>query len=299
MGTMASQITSLTSVYSVADQRKHQSSASLTFMRGIHRGPVISPHKWPVTWKMFPFDHVIMKIKLRPFRVLPMSSICNIANFERLTPNKLLVILESIHLNINHEYASYDSAIFCVSCVQYPLAPEARRALLLIYLTYIRVCISNYINVFLWDVSTYPCPNWNEGLTKPPLKSGHGRLIASRSFTWMWLLLHAIIPISLHILSVSKRGHMRTICYKLVTSMTKIPWRSYTDLMISVLSLNVYCWMVWCLHKTGNHEQQDFFFYKYRYDVTQLDCKAINAWLIYMYDDGMLQNNGPFEYSNV
>ena len=53
MGTVASQITSLTIVYSTvysgADQRKHQSSASLAFVRGIHRGPVNSPHKWPVT----------------------------------------------------------------------------------------------------------------------------------------------------------------------------------------------------------------------------------------------------------
>ena len=29
-------------------------------MRGIHRRPVNSPHKWPVTRKMFPFDDVIM-----------------------------------------------------------------------------------------------------------------------------------------------------------------------------------------------------------------------------------------------
>ena len=64
MGTIASQITSLTivysSVYSGADQRKHQSSVSLAFVWGIHRGPVNSPHKWPVTRKMFPFDDVIM-----------------------------------------------------------------------------------------------------------------------------------------------------------------------------------------------------------------------------------------------
>ena len=64
MGTMASQITSLTFVYSTvysgADQRHHQSSASLAFVWGIHRGPVNSPHKWPVTRKMFPFDGVIM-----------------------------------------------------------------------------------------------------------------------------------------------------------------------------------------------------------------------------------------------
>ena len=60
MGWIASQITSLTIVYSAvysgADQRKHQSSASLAFVQG----PVISPHKGPVTRKMFPFDDVIM-----------------------------------------------------------------------------------------------------------------------------------------------------------------------------------------------------------------------------------------------
>ena len=47
-------------VYSSADQRKHQSSASLAFVRGIHRWPVNSPHKGAVTRKMFPFDYVIM-----------------------------------------------------------------------------------------------------------------------------------------------------------------------------------------------------------------------------------------------
>ena len=66
MGTMASLITSLTIVYSTvhpgADQRKHQSSASLAFLWEIHRRPVNSPHKWPVTQKMFPFDDVIMAI---------------------------------------------------------------------------------------------------------------------------------------------------------------------------------------------------------------------------------------------
>ena len=66
MGTVSSQITSLTivytTVYSGADQRKHQSSASLAFVREIHRGPVNSPHKWPVTRKMFPFGDVIMNI---------------------------------------------------------------------------------------------------------------------------------------------------------------------------------------------------------------------------------------------
>ena len=70
MTTMTSQITSLTVVYSIvcsgADQRKHQSSASLAFVRGIHRN---SPHKGPVTQKIFPFDDVIM-CKLRLFLCL-------------------------------------------------------------------------------------------------------------------------------------------------------------------------------------------------------------------------------------
>ena len=47
-------------VYSGTDQRKHQRSASLAFVREIHRWPVNSPHKSPVTRKMFPFDDVIM-----------------------------------------------------------------------------------------------------------------------------------------------------------------------------------------------------------------------------------------------
>ena len=58
------QITNLTivnsTVYSGADQRKYQSSASLAFVRGNHRRPVNSTHKGPVTRKMFPFDDVIM-----------------------------------------------------------------------------------------------------------------------------------------------------------------------------------------------------------------------------------------------
>ena len=64
MGAMASQITSLTIVYSTFYSRrrskKDQSSASLAFVRGIPRGPVNSPHKRPVTRKISPFDDVIM-----------------------------------------------------------------------------------------------------------------------------------------------------------------------------------------------------------------------------------------------
>ena len=64
MSAMAYEITSLTIVSSTvstgAYQRKYQGSASLAFVRGIHRSPVNSPHKGPVTRKCFRFDYVIM-----------------------------------------------------------------------------------------------------------------------------------------------------------------------------------------------------------------------------------------------
>ena len=75
---MASQITRLTivcsAVYSGEDQRKYQSYASLAFVRGIHRWPVNSPHEWPVTRKMFPFDDVIMGLMQRLVSPVLMSS---------------------------------------------------------------------------------------------------------------------------------------------------------------------------------------------------------------------------------
>ena len=90
MGTIASQITNLAVVYSIvysdADQRKHQSSASLAFVRGNHRGPVNSPHKWPVTRKMFPIDGVIMELFIKDLSAasyhnisLKMRTVCIIA----------------------------------------------------------------------------------------------------------------------------------------------------------------------------------------------------------------------------
>ena len=72
---MASQITGVTIVYSTLhsgiDQRKHQSSASLAFVWGIHRWPVNSPHKAPMTHRMFPFDDVIMRQARTNFDQVP------------------------------------------------------------------------------------------------------------------------------------------------------------------------------------------------------------------------------------
>ena len=69
MSAVTSEITGIlmicSTVWSGADQRKHQSSLSLAFVRGIHRWPVNSPHKGPVTRKVFPlFDDVIMQTSI-------------------------------------------------------------------------------------------------------------------------------------------------------------------------------------------------------------------------------------------
>ena len=64
MVAMASQITIFTIVYSTfcsgVIQIKHHSSASMAFVGVMHRWPVNSGNKWPVTRKTFPFDDVIM-----------------------------------------------------------------------------------------------------------------------------------------------------------------------------------------------------------------------------------------------
>ena len=57
MSAISSQITSVlivcSTVFACADQRKYQSSASLAFVRGIHKRQVDSLYKGPVTLKMF------------------------------------------------------------------------------------------------------------------------------------------------------------------------------------------------------------------------------------------------------
>ena len=64
MSAMPSQIIDASIVCSTVpsgvDQRNYQSSPSLAFVRGIHRLPVDSLHKGPLTRKIIPFDEVIM-----------------------------------------------------------------------------------------------------------------------------------------------------------------------------------------------------------------------------------------------
>ena len=98
MGAIASQIISLTIIYSIVysdvDQRKHQSSASLAFVQGIHRGPVNSPHKWPVMWNMFPFDDVIMWIRQNTFHM--QNTITMMSQCIPLMPEKLIELKSQI-----------------------------------------------------------------------------------------------------------------------------------------------------------------------------------------------------------
>ena len=90
MSMMASQNTVVSIVCSTvcsgAHQRKDQSSASLAFVRGIHGWPVNSPHKRPVTRKVFPFDDVIMRRKFHIQNSLKFVSDGSIDNKSALEP---------------------------------------------------------------------------------------------------------------------------------------------------------------------------------------------------------------------
>ena len=60
-------------------------------------------------------------------------------------------------------------------------------------LTAIIACMNNCTDGFIWDVIAHPCTNSNGGLTKPPLKLGHGWVFTPHCFTWSfrWPLLAA------------------------------------------------------------------------------------------------------------
>ena len=106
MSVMASQITCVSvvnsSVCSGADQRKHQSSAWLAFVKGIHRSSVNSLHKGPVTREMFPFPGVIMT---------PEAKSCHQANVAVILLSKLQHVVSPVWRQIWH----HDISRFSVS----------------------------------------------------------------------------------------------------------------------------------------------------------------------------------------
>ena len=116
MSLIASHITSLTIVYSIvysdADQRKHQSSALQAFVWGVHRGPVNSLHKWPVTQKMFPFDDVIM---VRKEKSIWMDASLECAHYQRNQINYKEKYMER-EWPIRGQSVLHD--IYCLTCRQ-------------------------------------------------------------------------------------------------------------------------------------------------------------------------------------
>ena len=134
MSTIASQTTSLTIIYSQfvqgADQRKHQSSASLAFVQGNHRWPENSPHKGPVTWKMFPFDDVIMLyiffIALHLFIFLWSGLLRQIHDKIHV----MLVITDGFWLTGLHIYASVN---WVMGCHKFTIKPLAEPMLTLVF----------------------------------------------------------------------------------------------------------------------------------------------------------------------
>ena len=73
-------------------------------MWGIHQGPVNSPHKWPVTRKMFPFDDVIMTDQNATSLTLEnLNVICRMAAIWPNVSNSHTVILAGCEcVNMDH-----------------------------------------------------------------------------------------------------------------------------------------------------------------------------------------------------
>ena len=104
IGAMASQTTGVSIVYAIvcsdADQRKHQSSASLALVGGNHQLPMNSPHKGPVTRRIFPFDNVIM--------ILSFSTLFKFSKSVELIPQEVVqwkwLLMNELYINFRAEW---------------------------------------------------------------------------------------------------------------------------------------------------------------------------------------------------
>ena len=139
MSAMASQITGVLIVYltvsSGADQIKHQSFASLAFVRGIHRWQENSPHKGPVTRKMFPFDDVIMK-----------STLDQLMAWCRQVTNPLLEpILGQIYIAVGRHLG---------------ITPLTDMSKLLCATPDIDICMTVFISIYKWQYGTNYLTNY-------------------------------------------------------------------------------------------------------------------------------------------
>ena len=144
MGTMASQITSLmivhSIVYSGTDERKHQSFASLAFVRGIHRSPVNSPHIGPVTRKMFLLGDVIM---LRNNLSLRRSNVAEFNVFES-SLTALIRILWISH-SLTHSLLCYSSSTVALLTCTY-----IHGIILNLWWDHLFIMINHRLHHFFW-----------------------------------------------------------------------------------------------------------------------------------------------------
>ena len=158
MRAMTSQITCVSIIYSTigsgADNRKHQSSASLAFVWGIHRWPVNSPHKWPVTQKCF---H-LMTSSWTKSKAVPFIYFCS-AGFSCTMLNLQLGLLGWTTISKTTDG--------------------------------LRARISNYFSDKICDPITHIWYSFNRGLVRPPLRLWHGCAMSRHQQptgirTWVW-----------------------------------------------------------------------------------------------------------------
>ena len=125
MSTMASQIIRVTIVHSTvcsgADERKDQ--RSLAFVRGTHMWPVNSPHRGPVTRKMFPCDDVIMISRKKNGQQRQLVNIinqrqCRATSRYCFTPRPVFSISRGHFCPNNSRRTAIRASYGCRTCVQ-------------------------------------------------------------------------------------------------------------------------------------------------------------------------------------
>ena len=156
---MACQITSnftvCSTVCSSAHQIKHQRSASLAFVMGIHRWPVDSPHTGPVTRKIFSFDDVFMVYQMASY--LPSTFHCHIQNIYAVVFTKYMSACILVFVRVRGP-SQYKDVVLPVQG-----SPYLEKTVFILRrgpggLAPIKPWIRNYICcLFMWDVITHPC----------------------------------------------------------------------------------------------------------------------------------------------
>ena len=156
-------------------QQKHQSSASLAFVMGIHRCPVNSPHKGPVTRKMFPLDDVIMIIawhcrkwmgRLRTaFHILPVHVSLTELDFTVRVNINFYVIWNSIKAWWRHQMEIF-STLMVLCAGNSPVTGEffAQRPVMRSFDVFFELHQNKQLSKqsWCWWFETPSCPLWRQ-----------------------------------------------------------------------------------------------------------------------------------------